>query len=65
MSKFSMALMFIGLLLLSLLISAGITWLIVKILIWAVSGFGYDVTDKFWYLFWPIFVIIGLVPRGK
>ena len=60
-----MILMFLGLLLLSVLISAGITWLIVKVIIWAVSGFGYDIADKFWYLFWSILIILYFVPRGK
>ena len=52
-------------LLVSLLISGVISWALAIVIIWAAVGFGHDITDKFWYLFWPIFAILCLVPRGK
>ena len=39
--------------------------LLSKVIIWSANGFGYDIADKFWYLFWPILIILYFVPRGK
>ena len=65
MNKFNIVLLFFGLLFLSLVIYGLITWAITSIIIWGVNGFGYDISDKFWFIFYPIYVILCLVPRGK
>ena len=42
----------------------GIPWIITKVLIWGINGiWGYNLTDKFWYCYWIIFVL-GMLFKG-
>lgn len=65
MDSFNKLILVLFLIILIPLLIFGIPWIITKVLIWGINGiWNYDLTDKFWYMYWIIFVL-GMLFKGN